>query len=180
MSKQDLVGLITVMPFSQFSLKKLYGRFLLVPADLVCCMFLFKKVVRLCFVQELKGYKYLQVYNTFSTVPKWYQTGTLNRGTYRTVTFQYWYTPMLYTDTVLLHSCCFTSVLLYWTIAWLFYIILSYTLDTLHSGRRLQSIRAKTSCHKNSIFPMANGFINKTQDPQRSPYGHCTTCYINV
>ena len=42
------------------------------------------------------------------------------------------------------------------------------TLDTLFqplpSGRRLRSIRTKTSHHKNSFFPSAAGLINKAQN----------------
>ena len=37
--------------------------------------------------------------------------------------------------------------------------------DPLPSGRRLQSIRTKTSHHKNSFFPSAAGLINTTRDP---------------
>ncbi len=37
--------------------------------------------------------------------------------------------------------------------------------QTLPSGRRLRSIRTKTSRHKNSFLPSAAGLINKAQDP---------------
>ena len=37
--------------------------------------------------------------------------------------------------------------------------------ETLPSGRRLRSIRAKTSRHKNSFFPSAVSLINKARDP---------------
>ncbi|KAK0149783.1 hypothetical protein N1851_009462 [Merluccius polli] len=36
---------------------------------------------------------------------------------------------------------------------------------SLPSGRRLRSIRTKTSRHKNSFFPTAVGLINKARDP---------------
>ncbi|KAL3056810.1 hypothetical protein OYC64_019313 [Pagothenia borchgrevinki] len=35
----------------------------------------------------------------------------------------------------------------------------------LPSGRRLRSIRTKTSLHLNSFFPSATGLINKARDP---------------
>ncbi len=38
-------------------------------------------------------------------------------------------------------------------------------LEPLPSGRRLQSIRTKTLCYKNSFFTTAPGPINKTWDP---------------
>ena len=37
--------------------------------------------------------------------------------------------------------------------------------DPLPSGRRLRSIKTKTSRHKNNFFPSAAGLINKTRDP---------------
>ena len=37
--------------------------------------------------------------------------------------------------------------------------------ETLPSGRRLRSIRTKTSRHKNSFFPSAVSLINKARDP---------------
>ena len=37
--------------------------------------------------------------------------------------------------------------------------------ETLPSGRRLRSIRTKSSRHKNSFFPSAVSLINKAQDP---------------
>ena len=36
---------------------------------------------------------------------------------------------------------------------------------TLPSGRRLRSIRTKTSRHRSSFFPTATGLINKARDP---------------
>ena len=38
-------------------------------------------------------------------------------------------------------------------------------LVTLPSGRRLRSIRTKTSRHQGSFFPSAAGLINKARDP---------------
>ena len=40
--------------------------------------------------------------------------------------------------------------------------------DTFSSGRRLRSIRTKTSRHMNNFFPPAVGILNKSQDPH--PY----------
>ena len=37
--------------------------------------------------------------------------------------------------------------------------------EVLPSGRRLRSIRTKTSRHKTSFFPAAVGLINKARDP---------------
>jgi len=42
--------------------------------------------------------------------------------------------------------------------------------ESLPSGRRLWSIRTKTSRHKNSFFPTATGLINKTRDPPPDPH----------
>ncbi|KAM9339246.1 uncharacterized protein ABDE67_016906 [Symphorus nematophorus] len=42
-------------------------------------------------------------------------------------------------------------------------------LKTLPSGRRLWSIRTKTSHHQNSFFPSATGLINKSESPEEQP-----------